>query len=198
MTAGKLLHPPGDEHVELNTSRSWSPPIKPTAAATVVVDLSPGRRSSGARKRPRTSSLTTSSSTALSPYPPHSSNYCSGQAATSADELVQTRPRRNNPFLPAKRGAASEADLFRPTQLPHLGDGRDDGGGDGSSFSGSADSSSARLSRSAKVLEEDRKKVASIRSFLLNFLEERDCSIKKRLVGTQLLKISPIGVFIRD
>lgn len=43
-------------------------------------------------------------------------------------------------------------------------------------------SDGAQLSKSAKLMEEDRKKVASIRSFLLNFLEERDCSIKKRLV----------------
>lgn len=47
---------------------------------------------------------------------------------------------------------------------------------------------SAQLSKSAKVLEEDRKKVASIRSFLLNFLEERDCSIKKRLVSALLYR----------
>lgn len=40
----------------------------------------------------------------------------------------------------------------------------------------------ANLSRAAKLLEEDRRKIASIRSLLLHFLEERDCSIKKRLV----------------
>lgn len=41
------------------------------------------------------------------------------------------------------------------------------------------------LSKAAKLLEEDKKKVGSIRSFLLNFLEERDCSVKKRLVRCQ-------------
>lgn len=44
------------------------------------------------------------------------------------------------------------------------------------------DGDERKLSKAAKLLEEDMKKVASIRSFLLNFLEERDCSIKKRLV----------------
>lgn len=39
-----------------------------------------------------------------------------------------------------------------------------------------------KLSRAAKLIEEEREKVASVRSFLLNFLEGRDCSIKKRLV----------------
>lgn len=39
-----------------------------------------------------------------------------------------------------------------------------------------------KLSRAAKLIEEERGKVASVRSFLLNFLEGRDCSIKKRLV----------------
>lgn len=186
MTAGKLLHRPEDEHVELNTDgRPWSPPIKPAAkAAAPTASDSSARRSSSARKRPRTSSLTASSSTILPPYPPHSSNsYGNVQVASSAEELGRTRPRsNNNPFRPGNR-AASEGDSFRSTELPSLGDGRDDGGSSGSSLSGSADSSTARLSKSAKVLEEDRKKVASIRSFLLNFLEERDCSIKKRLVG---------------
>lgn len=201
MTAGKLLYRPEDEHVELNTDsdvRPWSPPIKPGAnAAATPADSSARRRSSSARKRPRTSSQTASSSTtALPPYPPYSSsNYCNEQqaATTSAeDELGLTRPRSsNNPFRPGKRAASAEGDPFRPTQLPYIGNGGDEGGGGGSSLSGSADnsrsSSSARLSKSAKVLEEDRKKVASIRSFLLNFLEERDCSIKKRLVGCVLL-----------
>lgn len=182
MTAGKLLHPAGDEHVELNTdgstSRPWSPPIKPSAKATATDSA---RRSRSARKRPRTSSLTEpSSSTVLPPYPPYGSS-SNGQAATpSAEQLGHTRPRTSStPLRPGKR-AASEDNPFRPTQLPFLGDDGRDGGG--SSLSGSADNSSARLSKSAKVLEEDRKKVASIRSFLLNFLEERDCSIKKRLV----------------
>lgn len=176
MTAGNLLHAPEDEQVELHTGRIWSPPIDPTASLTkaTAVDSS-GRRSSSARKRPRTSSLTASSSSVLPPYPPCGNT---GQATTAADELGQTRPRSQ--FRQGKR-AASESDTFRPTQLPYLSDGRDDG--DESSSSGSGDNSSARLSKSARLLEEDRKKVASIRSFLLNFLEERDCSIKKRLVG---------------
>eukprot|EP00752_Nemacystus_decipiens_P012503 g11074.t1 len=190
MTAGKLLHPATDEHVELNTDcsssdRPWSPPIKPAAQATVPT--SSARRSSSARKRPRTSSLVASSSTVLPPYPPQGSNKygIGGAAPSAADELGRTRPRSsNNPtqFRPGKR-AASEADSFRQTELPCLGDGRD--GGWSTLSPGFAESSSsnssARLSKSAKVLEEDRKKVASIRSFLLNFLEERDCSIKKRL-----------------
>eukprot|EP00903_Cladosiphon_okamuranus_P017882 g16455.t1 len=197
MTAGKLLHRPEDEHVELNTdsdARPWSPPIKPAArAAATPAHSSARRRSSSARKRPRTSSLTASSSTsALPPYPPYStsSNYRNGQPAATTcaeDQLGRTRPRSSNSsFRPGKGPASTEGDPFRPTQLPHIGDGREDGGRGGGSLPGSADnysssSSGAPLSKSAKVLEEDRKKVASIRSFLLNFLEERDCSIKKRL-----------------
>lgn len=43
-----------------------------------------------------------------------------------------------------------------------------------------SDSEDANLD---KPMEENGGPFASFRSFLLNFLEERDCSIKKRLVG---------------
>lgn len=49
--------------------------------------------------------------------------------------------------------------------------------------SDAAEVSEAKLSRAAKLLEEDRKKASLIRSFLLHFLEDRDCSIKKRVVS---------------
>lgn len=54
-----------------------------------------------------------------------------------------------------------------------------------------------QLSKAARILEEDRKKVASIRSFLLNFLEDRDCSIKKRLASqTDYWKVVSTDVVI--
>ena len=175
MTAAKLLHPRPEEQVELNPGRPWSPPIKPIAAAAEA-ELS--KRGSNARKRPRTSSLTASPSSILPPHPPRNNNYTNERATTSADELGRTRPRNINPLRP-NHEAAGPARAITP--LPYLGGGKDGGLGGGSS-SGAADDSSTHLSRSAKLLEEDRKKVASIRSFLMNFLEERDCSIKKRLV----------------
>lgn len=173
MTAGNLMYPRPEQQVELNPGRPWSPPIKPTT----TVDVESLRRSSSARKRPRTSSLTPLSSTTLPPHPPYKNNYTNEKAAASADELGRTRPRRTNPL----RHNQETGRPFRTTPLPYLSGGKDDGFG-GSSSSDTADDGSAHLSKSAKLLEEDRRKVASIRSFLLNFLEERDCSIKKRLV----------------
>lgn len=72
-----------------------------------------------------------------------------------------------------------------------LGDPCEVAGGGGKFGLGAAgdarSSDDAQLSKAARLMEEDRKTVASIRSFLLNFLEERDCSIKKRLVRVYLL-----------
>jgi len=173
MTAGNLMYQRPEEQVELNPGRPWSPPIKPTT----TVDVESLRRRSSARKRPRTSSLTPLSSTTLPPHPPYKNNYTNEQAAASTDELGRTRPRKTTPSRPNQEAGGS----FRTAPLPYLGGDKGNGLG-GSSFSGTADDSSAHLSKSAKLLEEDRRKVASIRSFLMNFLEDRDCSIKKRLV----------------
>lgn len=199
MTAGELPQPAEDEDTELNPNRPLSPPIKPKVdvIAPTVATLFGGRGNRSARKRPRTSMSPSSaapnnpkgSSAVLPPHPPYSDNYTSeGVCSTPVKGLGLTRPRSN-------KSARPKTDSFRPTQLPFLGGGGDGGGagGDkawkpgtssGGSRSGSDDNASAQLSKSAKVLEEDRKKVASIRSFLLNFLEERGCSIKKRLVSS--------------
>ncbi|CAM9318828.1 unnamed protein product [Ectocarpus sp. 8 AP-2014] len=180
MTAEKLLKPGGD-HSELNPDpRPWSPPVKPAPA-----NWPSTRKSSNARKRPRTSSalssssaVTTSpSSTFLPPHPPYSNNYINEDVAADAADLGRTRPPMDSPSR-LRNKASPETGNVRPSQLPLLHGG---GSNNGSSCSGTGDNSDAHLSKSAKVLEEDRKKVASIRSFLLNFLEERDCSIKKRL-----------------
>ncbi|CAB1113691.1 unnamed protein product [Ectocarpus sp. CCAP 1310/34] len=181
MTAEELLKP-GGAHSELNPDpRPWSPPVKSTPSNWPFT-----RKSSNARKRPRTSSalpsssaVTTSpSSTFLPPHPPYSNNYINEDVAADAADLGRTRPPMDSPSRLRNKASPETGDV-RPSQLPLLHGG---GSNNGSSSSGTGDNSDAHLSKSAKLLEEDRKKVASIRSFLLNFLEERDCSIKKRLV----------------
>lgn len=84
---------------------------------------------------------------------------------------------------PAPGGARSK---FPGLQARMIVAGKENRGGDG--YDGREElqkevSGEVKLSKAAMLLEEDKKKVAAIRSFLLNFLEERDCSIKKRLVS---------------
>lgn len=187
MTAGKLLLPAADEHNELHPSpRPWSPPVKPNGPAPAAAESS-HPRSSKTRKRPRTSSSSSSSpsqasvlaskSAAVPPQPPHSNKYSRGGIEAAAGELGATRPLDNTaPARPSNKTS-------RTAQLSGLHSSR--GSDDSSGGSSGGVDAGVQLSKSAKLLEEDRKKVASIRSFLLNFLEERDCSIKKRLVSAR-------------
>ncbi|CAM9152255.1 unnamed protein product, partial [Laminaria digitata] len=175
MTAVDLVHS-NDERDELNCS-PWSPPLK-----------SIGSKS---RKRPRTSSLSSSSTSRtftsarsiLPPYPPNNKNSnanandndnANDSESAAAVELGLTRPQ--TALRPRTSGS------FRHdtgTQLPYIHHAGEKGSHFREAIAGGSDGT--QLSKSAKLMEEDRKKVASIRSFLLNFLEERDCSIKKRL-----------------
>lgn len=200
MTAAGLVRPK-DERNEFNPSPG-SPPLKPIG--------------SNSRKRPRTSSLSSSTSGSLTavrsilpPYPPNSKsgngngngNYSdSGNAA--AMELGLSRPQTTLqprtygtsrstqlPYIHSgEKGSSHFRDAMVATQrsgekhvVDRLGWAGDCSSSEGENKAGGSDGT--QLSKSAKLMEEDRKKVASIRSFLLNFLEERDCSIKKRLVG---------------
>lgn len=209
MTASRLLRPAGSgAQEELDNRRPYSPPpAKPIVCSTTTT----------ARKRPRTSSTSSSPAplswasnyrSGLPPYPPSNS-----YQANDFVELELTRPQTQ--FRPHTSDA-------RHTQLPHIRNNVDKsshrsddiergnhfgvggGGGDISLRRRGSDGwfeekekgtseGTTKLSKAAKVMEEDRKKVASIRSFLLNFLEERDCSIKKRLVSSEVEHILHIG-----
>ncbi|CAM9101386.1 unnamed protein product [Hapterophycus canaliculatus] len=186
MTAGKLLQPAENEHNELQVqpNRPWSPPVKPNGPEAVVESCRPS--SSKTSEWPRTSSpspshsiVHASKSAILPPQLPYNNNYINNDVDLAASELGATRPRDETPAQPRNRTSSAAARYpFRTTQPNSL---RSSNGNHGSSSSSGSTDTNIQLSKSAKLLEEDRQKVASIRSFLLNFLEERDCSIKKRL-----------------
>lgn len=212
MTASRLLRPADSRaQEELDNFRPHSPP----PATPIVLSTT-----TTARKRPRTSS--TSSSPAplswasnyrlgLPPYPPSNS-----YQANNFVELELTRPQKQvrphtsdarHTQLPHIRNNVDKSshrsdDIERGNHFGVGGGGG--GGGDISLRRGGSDGwfkekdkgtseGTTKLSKAAKVMEEDRKKVASIRSFLLNFLEERDCSIKKRLVSSGVEHILHTG-----
>ena len=199
MTAAGLARP-NDERNEFNCIPG-SPPLTP-------IGVNSRKRPRTSALSSSTSRSLTAARSFLPPYPPHRKNSGGNDSGNDDDSgsaaavgLGLTRPQ--TALQPRKSGTS------RSTQLPyihggekgssHLGDamvatqrsggtqveGRLAWAGDFSSSEeeGKAGGSDGiQLSKSAKLMEEDRKKVASIRSFLLNFLEERDCSIKKRLV----------------
>ncbi|CAM9339293.1 unnamed protein product [Scytosiphon promiscuus] len=187
MTAGNLVLPAEDEQNELHpNSRPWSPPVKPNGPAAAMESCRP--RISKARKRPRTPSSSSfqastpaGKSAALPPQPPYSTNHPIDDDKVVAGGLGATRPRSQTSAWPRNKTPPSAVDSFRKARPSDLRSSSSSDSGDGSVSSCGAADAATKLSKSAKLLEEDRKKVASIRSFLLNFLEERDCSIKKRL-----------------
>ena len=197
MTAVGLVHLQ-DERDELNYGPR-SPPL-----------TSIGSKSRKRPRTSSSSSTLPSTPCILPPYPPSSKNNNNSDSdsdssdnndndkrSATADELGLTRPLR-----PRTSGASHTQRLpyihtgekespFRKAMAASRRSGRknaedrqawadDDFISEEAGRAGGLDGT--QLSKTAKLMEEDRKKVASIRSFLLNFLEERDCSIKKRLV----------------
>lgn len=192
MTAAELAQNDTDKKY-YESNRPHSPPLEHLEGVHPC--------SSATRKRPRKQSTKSSLpiKSARNPPPPY-------PLPTSIEEVPtigQTRPPTPAPYghgnctgtrYPFLRGCQKGQkgcsvgnlcperlpDVFRAENGCMSGPGGDDGAALGEDASVASE---RKMSKAAKLWEEDRKKIASIRSFLLNFLEERDCSIKKRLVG---------------
>ena len=167
--------PSQGEHEQLDPL-PWPPSRK---SAWVVKQRRP-RKSASSLESP----LKAESSRSVFPPSAHDNGIKHDNQKYEGFDLGQTRPRASPRAKVLESSCEQLIDIISSGRKS-VKFGKSSSDGTGACDDGVSDDhgpKGAKLSRAAKLMEEDRRRIASIRSFLQNFLEGRDCSIKKRLV----------------